>query len=215
MLKYSILFLIAWPAMASAHPHVWVNMHSDLVFTADGKITGVDVEWTFDDAYATEALDGMDTNHDGEYSQAELEPLTKENLDSLKDYKYFVFMKAGDQFLETAPPTNAGQTYNGKKLQLHFQVPLKTPYDPYKNDFSYKIYDPEFFIAFDYNKDDPVGMQDGMPAKCAYVLKPVPTDAELNTTLAMLATKDKSWKPENGEDFGALFAQPVVLTCKS
>ena len=131
-----------------------------------------------------------------------------------EDYKYFVFMKAGDQFLETAPPIKAGQTYNGKKLQLHFEIPLKVPYDPRQNDFSYKIYDPEFFIAFDYNKDDPVGMQDGMPAGCTYVLKPVPTDAELNSTLAMLATKDKSWKPENGEDFGALFAQPVVISCK-
>ena len=215
MLKYILLFSVAWPALASAHPHVWVTLRSDLVFAADGKIAGVDVEWTFDDGYAAEALDGMDTNHDGQYSQAELEPLTKENLDSLKDYKYFVFMKAGDQFLETAPPIKAGQTYNGKKLQLHFEVPLKTPYDPHKNDFSYKIYDPEFFIAFDYDKDDPVGMSDGMPPNCAYVLKAVPTDAELNATLAMLATKDKSWKPENGEDFGSMFAQALVVICKS
>ena len=60
-------------------------MHSDLVFASDGKVRGVDVEWTFDDTYAKEALDGMDTNGDGEYSQDELVPLTKENLEALKD----------------------------------------------------------------------------------------------------------------------------------
>jgi ABC-type uncharacterized transport system substrate-binding protein len=214
-LKYTSLFFIMMPALAEAHPHVWVSMRSDVVFTADGKIEGIDVEWTFDDAYAAEALDGMDANGDGEYSQAELEPLTKENLSSLNDYKYFTFMKAGGKLLDTAPPTNAGQTYNGKKLQLHFEIPLLVPYDPHKGDFSVKIYDPEFFIAFDYAKEAPVNMQDGMPQGCAFTLKPVPTDAELNTTLAMLATKDRTWKPENGEDFGALFAQPVIISCAS
>lgn len=189
-------------------------MHSDVVMTADGKIEGVDVEWTFDDGYAAEALDGMDTNGDGEYSQDELAPLTKENMESLKAYDYFTFMRGDGKPLEAAPPIRAGQTYNGKKLQLHFEVPLKQPYDPRSGEFMVKVYDPEFFIAFDYTKKDPVGAVGNVPRSCGLKIKPVPTDAELNKTLAMLATKDKNWKPENGEDFGSLFAQPVVVSCK-
>jgi ABC-type uncharacterized transport system substrate-binding protein len=29
---------------AQAHPHVWIEMQSDVVFTEDGLITGVDLE---------------------------------------------------------------------------------------------------------------------------------------------------------------------------
>jgi len=45
-------------------------------------------------------------------------------------------------------------------------------------------------------------------------VKPVPTDAEIDATREMLSTKGPDWKPETNEDFGALFAQPVLIECK-
>ena len=114
---------LVWPSLAYAHPHVWVEMRSNLVFTADGKIEGVSVKWTFDDAYAAEALDGMDANGDGEYSQEELVPLTAENINALEAYDYFTVMRAEGKQLEATPPTRAGQSYTDRKLQLHFQNP--------------------------------------------------------------------------------------------
>lgn len=210
LLPLSFSFL---PSLAQAHPHVWVEMRSDIVINIAGLVEGINVEWSFDDAYAAEALTGMDANGDGEYTQDELRPLTLENMDSLKDYGYFNVMWGDDKILETSAPTNAGQTYNGNKLQLHFTVPLKTPYDPHNGEFKVKIYDPEFFIAFDYSKELPVDTDGTMPVGCKLDLKPIPTDAELNATLAMLSTKDREWKPENGEDFGSLFAQPLTVTC--
>jgi hypothetical protein len=46
-------------------------------------------------------------------------------------------------------------------------------------------------------------------------MKPVPTDAEGYQTRQRLATKGQDWKPENNEDFGAIFAQPVTVQCKA
>jgi ABC-type uncharacterized transport system substrate-binding protein len=77
-------------------------MQSTVVFTDDGLIKGVDVEWTFDDAYAQMALDGLDVDKDGFYSQDELAPLTRENIDSLKDYEYFTVMRADGEQLKLA-----------------------------------------------------------------------------------------------------------------
>ncbi len=214
MLKYTLLFIAAWPALASAHPHVWVEMRTDVVFNNAGLIDGVNVEWSFDDGYAAEALTGMDVNGDGEYSQEELAPLTKENINSLKDYDYFTFMRSGENALAAAPPMNAGQTYNGNKLKLHFTVPLKTPFDPHTGDFMVKVYDPEFYIAYDYAKDEPVDTGGNIPADCKLIVKPIPSDAETTQLLSMLSSKDKDWKPENGEDFGSIFAQAVLVSCK-
>ena len=206
------VFLACCPA-AFAHPHVWVDMQSTVVFTDDGLIKGVDVEWTFDDAYAQMALDGLDTDKDGFYSQDELAPLTRENIDSLKDYEYFTVMRADGEQLKIGAVTDAGQIYSSDKLTLHFQVPLATPLDPQKAKFMLKVYDPEFFIDFEYPKDDGADVSGNMPKQCKLDLKPVPTDAELEQTRTMLSTKGKDWKPDSNEDFGAAFAQPVSIDC--
>ncbi len=207
--------LVTCSSAALAHPHVWVDMQSTIVFTDEGLIKGVDVEWTFDDAYAQVALDGLDVNKDGFYSQAELAPLTRENIDSLKSYEYFTVMRANGEQLKIGDVTEAGQIYSSDKLSLHFQVPLATPLDPRKSKFMLKVYDPEFFIDFEYPKQDGADVSGNMPRQCKLDVKPVPTDAELEQTRLMLSTKGKDWKPENNEDFGAAFAQAVSIDCKA
>ncbi len=44
-------------------------------------------------------------------------------------------------------------------------------------------------------------------------LKPLPTTEELDQTRSMLADKPQDWKPDQPTDFGAMFAQPLVVTC--
>ncbi len=202
-------------AKAFAHPHVWIEMRSSVVFTDNGLIKGVDLEWTFDDGYTQMALEGLDVDGDGTYSQSELAPLTRENIASLKDYEYFTVMRANGEQQKIGEVKDFGQIWSNNKLTLHLQVPLENPMDPKKAEFMFKVYDPEFFIAIDYVKDDPVDVVGKMPEPCTLVVKPVPTDAELEQTRTMLSTKGKDWKPETNEDFGALFAQAVLIACKA
>lgn len=209
--------VLLWAAAtpASAHPHVWIEMRSDLVFNDQGQVTAMNLEWTFDDGYAQMALDGLDANGDGVYSQDEIAPLTKENIESLKDYDYFTVIRFDGTKQPLGPVTEFGQIWSNNKLQLHLQVPLKTPLDPTKGEIVAKVYDPDFFIALDYVKDDPVTAIGAMPKQCQIVVKPVPTDAEVEQTRAMLSTKGRDWKPDTDEDFGAIFAQPVTVQCKA
>ncbi len=190
-------------------------MRSDVVFNDQGLITAMNLMWTFDDGYTQIALEGLDANGDGVYDPTELEPLTRENMESLKDYDYFTVIRFNGEKQPLGPATQSGQIFSNGKLQLHMQVPLKTPLDPTKGAFVAKVYDPDFFIAFDYAGDEPVTVLGGMPKSCKLVVKPVPTDAELEQTRAMLATKGRDWKPETEEDFGALFAQPVTIQCSA
>lgn len=211
----SLAILAAAAAPAVAHPHVWIEMRSDVVFNDQGQVTALNLMWTFDDSYAQVALDGLDANGDGVYSPSELETLTRENIASLKDYDFFTVMRFNGQKQVLGEVKEFGQIWSNDKLQLHLQVPLKVPVDPTKGEFVAKVYDPDFFIAIDYAKDDPVTAIGAMPKNCQLVLKPVPTDADVEQTRAMLSTKGPEWKPENEEDFGALFAQPVSIQCKA
>jgi ABC-type uncharacterized transport system substrate-binding protein len=46
------------PAAALAHPHVWVTSRAEIVYAADGRVTGVRHRWTFDPAYSTYVTQG-------------------------------------------------------------------------------------------------------------------------------------------------------------
>jgi len=198
---------------AAAHPHVWIDMESDVVTDDSGFVKAINVQWTFDDGYAQAALEGLDTNKDGEYSQTELAPLTKENMDSLKDYEFFTFAHADGKKLPIGDVSEYGQIFENGKLTLYFVVPLKTPVDPRKHDFYYQIYDPEFFIEMDFVEKDPVSVVGALPPGCKLDVRPIPNGNDTEQTKSYLATKGKDWKPPPDEDFGAMFAQPVHIAC--
>jgi ABC-type uncharacterized transport system substrate-binding protein len=214
-LVISAAMWVALTQATAAHPHVFVEMRTDISVMPNGQIKGIDVEWAFDDAYAQVALEGMDTNGDGQYSSAELAELTKENLGSIKDYDYFTVVRQAGKKLELGEIGLSSQTYIDGKLKLYFQLFLKQPADPKLGELSIKIYDPEFFIAFDYVKSDPVTLDGTLPLGCAMDVKPLPTDDEVEKTREYLSDKPKDWKPDTEEDFGAIFAQPVVVSCSS
>ena len=104
-----VALLCALAAPARAHPHVWVEMRSDVVFNDQGLITAMNLMWTFDDGYAQMALEGLDTNGDGVYDPTELDPLSKENIASLRDYDYFTVMRFNGEKQALAPVTEFGQ----------------------------------------------------------------------------------------------------------
>lgn len=200
-----------------AHPHVWSDMSSQLLISDDGKITGVRVEWTTDQNYAKDALDGMDTNNDGIYEPEELAKLTEENLSALSEYEYFVFFRFNGTKQKTGKAIDGKQIYNPKdgRLTLDFTVPLEAPLDPRLGEVQLKIYDPEFFIDFEYVKERPLFISKKLPEGCSAKLLPIPSDNALDQTKQMLATKGKDWKPVNDEDFGGMFAQAAVVRCGS
>jgi len=206
-------FAVAAITPASAHPHMWIDMRSYVVFNDRGLITGIDLEWTFDDGYAQMALDGLDTDGDGVYSQDELAPLTKENIASLKDYNYFTVPRVNGEVVPIGEVTEYGQIYSNGKLSLHFQVPLEKPVDPRKDEFLYKVYDPEFFIDMEYADKSSVGTVGSMPAHCRLKLVQVSADQQTLQVKQMLSTKGKEWKPPANEDFGGMFAQPTLVVC--
>jgi len=200
-----------------AHPHVWSDMRSQLIISDEGLVTGVRVQWTTDKAYARTALDGFTKNAEGNYSAEDMQKLTEENLSALEDYGYFIFFRFNNEKQKIGKAGEGQQIFNPKdgRLTLNFSVPLETPLDPHKGKVTLKIYDPEFFIAFDYVGDKPLLISRPLPAGCSAELSPIPKDTKLEETRLMLSSKDKNWKPSDAEDFGGLFAQPVEVKCAS
>jgi ABC-type uncharacterized transport system substrate-binding protein len=144
------------------------------------KFTGVRHAWTFDEFYTAMAVQGLDTNGDGVYSQEELKPLAEVNINSLKEFDYFTFVHIGDaDNLPLKPPEDYSLDYDKSLLTLHFTMPLVTPLDPHGQAVTVDVYDPSFFVAFGFATEAPVKLSGDAGKGCtAEIKKPDPGSEE-------------------------------------
>ena len=209
-----LVLLCAAAGPVGAHPQAWITTTAAVVFNAKGEVSAVSVDWTFDKNYSSYAIEGLDTDGDGQFSPSELMVLADENIKALREYDYFVYPRGGKQKLEWGMVSDYGISRNDDdRLEMQFVIPLVTPVDPRRVPFSFKIYDPTFYIDIEYPDKNPLEVIGQLPAGCKLALMPSPSDEQTKATKSMLAAKPQDWQPDPGEDFGSMFAQPVRLDC--
>jgi ABC-type uncharacterized transport system substrate-binding protein len=195
---------------ASAHPHVWVTMQSELVYAPDGSVTGVRHAWTFDDMFSVFATQGIEAKKKGEFTREELAPLAEVNVTSLKEYDFFTQATANGKKIEfNEPPKGYYLEYNPKDtvLTLHFMLPLKAPVKA--KDLTLEVYDREFFVDFSFADKNPAKLV-GAPAQCKLsVLNPQQMDAAMSQQLSQLGPDQKN----TSLTIGSEFANKIVVKC--
>lgn len=202
------LMVTGWAGAASAHPHVWVDVKATVAYE-DGKIAGFQYAWTFDEAYSTMAVEGLDTNGDGKYDRKELAELAQVNIDGLKEFEYFTHAKLGDAPLKVAAPKDYWLERNGTILTLHFTLPLADPVLASAKGFNFQVYDPTFFISFELAKENPVALSANAPSGCKADVSVPADETEEAQKLG------DSFFQQFGGDIGIGMAQTVSVVCPS
>jgi len=190
---------------AQAHPHVWVTATSEVIYAADGSITGVRHAWTFDDMFSTYALQGIESKTKGSYSHEELAPLAQTNVESLKEFGFFTFAKADGKKEKFQEPVDYFLEYKDSVLTLHFTLPLKTPVKP--KELALEVFDPSFFVDFKLGDKDPVRLV-GAPAACKVSLQR-PNDG----TVSAQKLGEQNFLNGDNSNFGAMFANKITVQC--
>ncbi len=210
LLSVSLAGLVIGAGVAAAHPHVWVTMHSELIYAPDGSVTGVRHIWTFDDMFSVFATQGIESKKKGEFTREELAPLAAINVTSLKEYDFFTFAKANGRDLAfNEPPAGYYLEFDPKEtvLTLHFTLPLKTPVKA--KELSVEVYDREFFVDFGFAKKNPVKLV-GAPSQCKLkVVNPQEMDAGLAQQLSALAGDQR----DPTLTIGSEYANKIVVKC--
>ena len=193
---------------ASAHPHVWVTVRSQIEFNADGKVSGITHDWVFDDMYSSFATQGL--AKPGELVKREtFAPLAQENAGNLADLGYFTTLKLDGKPVEFAPVTEYWMEERPDHLvQFHVHLKLKTP-TPVGRFGTLLVADPEFFVDFEFDDVDGV------------VLKSAPEGCSVSSTKPKaLDDNDKTKLNESffsglapGANFGFKMASRVILAC--
>jgi len=153
---------------AEAHPHVWVDAASEILFDASGRIQGVRHHWRFDEGFSAFAAQGLDEDGDGALTREELQPLAQVNVESLSEYDFFTFLNEGSGESGGAAKFGAPESYwleqMDGRLVLHFTLPLADPIAP-KGAVTLDVYDPEYFVAFSLPSEEAVRLTDA-PSGC-------------------------------------------------
>jgi ABC-type uncharacterized transport system substrate-binding protein len=201
------LLTLTFAGLAQAHPHVWVTMHTELVYAPDGSITGIRHAWSFDDMFSTFATQGLESKEKGKFTREELAPLAKVNVDSLKEYDYFTYATADGKKAELTDPTpDYWLDYADQVLTLNFTLPFKAPVKA--KELKVEIYDPTIFVDFSFAKEKPVQLV-GAP-KCKL-------DVELPREMTFAEGKKLSEIPADEKNttmaWGAQFANKLLVHC--
>jgi ABC-type uncharacterized transport system substrate-binding protein len=207
-LSSALGLLVAAAVPALAHPHVWVTMKSEIVYSPDGMITGVRHAWTFDEMFSTFATQGIESKNKGEFTREELKPLAEVNVTSLKEFGFFTFAKAAGNKVALIDPADYFLEFNNSMLTLNFTLPVQTPVKA--PSLEVEIYDPDYFVDFSFAEKDPVALS-GAPAVCKFAVgRPSGTGGA-----APAATPDETFfQKDSTTNYGAQFSNKISVRCQ-
>ena len=208
MKKLALLLpLLLWSLPARAHPHVMVVVTSEVIFEG-GKVAAIRQHWTFDDMYS--AFVTANLGQDGkDPTTAELQPVAQTNVESLGEFDYFTVPKMNGKKTVFGAPKDYSMTFDGKEkvATLHFTLPLAEA--THGKLFVFQIYDPSYFVAFSFDKDDPVKLLSAPEGCSLSVSKPKALDSEESKKLNESFFSGLS----PGSDFGAKLADRAIVAC--
>lgn len=201
------------PMSARAHPHVWIDVHTQLEVDGTGHLSAIREKWFFDEFYSLFALDGLDTDKDGLVSDRELGALAGEMLKNLKEVNYYTVVTKDGKTLPLKASKTASAQYDGKNLTLSFRLGFERNPDLMDGTgLSYAVYDPTYYIEMLNAEEKPVEILVAKEAQgavvCSYdIRKPDP----LGNAVPLSESKFNSPNPPQ---IGEALAEHVAVKCK-
>ncbi len=164
----SLVLIGAIPVVA--HPHIFIDAQVTIVFDGNGAVSGLRHGWTFDAAFSSWVVQGLDTDGDGITSPEELQELADENLAGLAEFGFYTFAGAQDAPMAWEAAGDQRMVYADGKTTLSYSVLAETP-EEVRDGFELGIYDPEYYVAITVPDAGSVHLENA-PAGCSAVVEP-------------------------------------------
>lgn len=211
---FAFLIFVVITSNGRAHPHVWIDMQTKLLFSEDGHIQALEIYWLFDPIYS--AFLTLTVDHIAKKGAKNAHSKFAEGMvDRLKNHNYFTEVTVDGKRIKPSHNSTAtsGTLKTGKnkdrfwtKMTLEFSQPI----DPKTQKFVYSVYDPTYYIEILHAEKRPAFELVGIKGDgCVGNIIRANPDKEIRTFAASL---DKT--QSGGNKLGKLFAEKIVLQCK-
>jgi ABC-type uncharacterized transport system substrate-binding protein len=193
---------------AVAHPHVWVTMMSELIYAADGSVTGVRHNWTFDDVFSVFATQGLESKKRGVFTGEGTGAACTGQCHVPQGVRLLYLRKGGRKKVQVSKPVDYYLDYDPKRtvLILHFTLPFKTPVKA--KQLNVDIYDATYFVDFAVAEKNPMALV-GAPAACKFSI----TRPQNATTQAQRLPETFFNSLDASGGWGTQFANKVSVKC--
>jgi ABC-type uncharacterized transport system substrate-binding protein len=190
---------------AWAHPHLLITVETTVLYNK-GAFVGLRHRWTFDEMNSAAEIDGLDTNKDGVYTRAELQPLADLYVQRLKAASFFTHAKLAGQALQFAAGKDQWVEYKDNAVILNFTAPFSSPVLAEAKGLTFSVSDPSYYIAFSM-ADSPQAVRFGEGAPPGCVWKVEGPESPQATAL------QESFSALGG--FGIAVPKTISVECKS
>ncbi|RVV97909.1 DUF1007 family protein [Mesobaculum littorinae] len=201
-------------APALAHPHIFIDTDFDLVFDASGALTGVRVEWSYDDFYSLLLVEEkeLDADGDGVPEQDRLDAFAGKDVDWAAGFPgdFSVTLDGAEQVLR--PPENHEAWWRDDRFVTSHIRPLAAPVAVEGHRIVARSYDPTYFVAYDVpNTPGVTGRDDCRLVRDA--ADRAAARAEYGDKLAAVDMAEDPFEVIELPDIGILFADAFELSC--
>lgn len=193
-------------SMAGAHPHVFVDVALQFTADASGRLTGVEVTWSYDDFFSLLILTdmGLDPDGDGVLTKAELAKLKGFDLVEWPEgFEGDLYLYQGDAKIALDHPVPTGIALeNGRIVATHTRS-----FGPVAADaLRVEAYDPTYYVA--HSLAGPITL----PKGCVYTITEPDLDESQQKFRQMLGemTAEEQY---SGVEVGNLFSESLSVTC--
>lgn len=197
---------------AEAHPHVFIDARAELVFDTQGQLTAIRHVWRFDEAFSAFATQGMATDDRGLITRETLQPLAKVNIESLKDYDYFSFLRISGKRYGFKIPTEFWLQMDQGQLILFFTMNVAQPIKVAAKNVVLDVFDPSYFVDFTLVPTEPARLVDA-PKGCKLNVTPKgDPDAATAAILSQIPASEREL-PAEYQAMTQDLANRITVTC--
>ena len=200
--------LITMPAMvATAHPHMWVDLKSRIVLRDDASPASIHQEWLFDDFFSTALIEEASLHPDG--LGAGIQQQITEIMANLEPYDYFNVIKRGNDALPLVLVGDVTAGIRDNRVWMDFTVAIESHVDLAAQNFSYAIFDPTYYIEMFHREGETITIDGDAPAGCSTeIVQPNPSAD------AIALSQSASLDANPDDTIGRLFAETVHVKCQ-
>lgn len=157
--------LAGLPVLAQAHPHMWIDAQAEVIFDREGRLAAVRQHWLFDEMFGAYALQGLPREADGSLPAQTRQRMADDWMSALGEpvSHYFTRLTQAGQMLAVDTARDAVVNWDGERLRLSFTLPLAQPLAPGGEGIAIDIFDPTYFVAYDFEGAQAWTLKDAPP----------------------------------------------------
>lgn len=203
----SVVFALAFCRSVFAHPHMWIDLKTEVVFEETDTIVAIYQEWLFDDFYSAALLEDAAKHPDG-LAQGIDEEIS-DILTGLHSWNYFTQITVDTNKIKAEKVQHFETEVRENRIWVSFVTRLETPVHAPTQNFTYSIFDPTYYIEMYHFEEAVIAFRGDTPEGCrSEIIQPDPSSEAISLSQSPVLDT----QPD--VSVGQLFAEIVTVSCR-